>query len=67
MLTGLAFFIKGSNFWKGYYAIGVAWYLTAGVMAWGAFWTWAPFGFGLLAAVSSVVIGIYERQMANEQ
>ena len=50
ILSGLAFFIMGSNYWGRCYAIGVAFFILACLMP---FWlNWAPLGFGLLWATT---------------
>src|SRR5438067_6052409 len=56
MLSGLAFFMMGSNYWGRCYAIGAAFFLLAAVMP---FWLeLAPLMFGLLWSATLTALGL---------
>jgi serine/threonine-protein kinase len=62
ILSGLALFIMGSNYWGGCYAIGGAFFLLAIVMPFHL--RWAPLEFGAMWGVTLGAIGWRLRQLA---
>ena len=63
VLSGLAFFIMGSNYWGRCYAIGVAFFILACVMPFRL--DWAPLGFGLLWATTLTALGLHLRNFGK--
>jgi tRNA A-37 threonylcarbamoyl transferase component Bud32 len=73
LLSGLAFFIMGSNYWGACYAVGVAFWVLAWLMP--RHLEWAPLEFGLLWSAVLTMLGLHlrrlgkraeaERQLAN--
>jgi serine/threonine protein kinase len=64
ILTGLAFFVMGSNFWGKCYAIGLAFFGLAGLMTINL--TYAPLELGTLWLVTFFVIGLHVRRIGTE-
>jgi serine/threonine protein kinase len=63
ILSGLAFFIMGSNYWGRCYAIGVCFFALACLMPLQL--DWAPLGFGLLWAGALTMVGLHLRRLAR--
>src|SRR5262249_15517229 len=61
VLSGLAFFIMGSNYWGRLYAFGVAFFLLALFMPMHI--EWAPLEFGLLWFVTLLATGLHLRRL----
>jgi hypothetical protein len=64
VLTGLAFFVMGSNYWGKCYAIGVAFFGLALVMLLRL--DLAPLEFGLLWSVTLILMGLHVRRLGRE-
>jgi len=62
VLTGLAFFIMGSNYWGWCYAIGLGFFILAALMPWNTRLAWAALEFGLAWAAALAVIGLHLRR-----
>jgi hypothetical protein len=59
VLTGLAFFSMGNNYWGRCYAIGVAFFALACLMP---FWLiWAPLGYGIFWSTALTMVGFHLR------
>jgi hypothetical protein len=63
-VTGLIFFIMGSNYWGRCYAFGVAFFCLALLMAWRL--PLAPLAFGALWAGSLVTIGRHLQRLGAQ-
>jgi hypothetical protein len=61
LLSGLAFFVMGSLYWGGYYAVGAAFFALALAMPLGL--EWAPLAFGLFWAAVLVAISLHIRRL----
>ncbi len=57
VLTGLAFFIMGSNYWGRCYAIGLAFFGLAALMPLNLYW--APLEFGILWSITFISLGMH--------
>jgi tRNA A-37 threonylcarbamoyl transferase component Bud32 len=57
VLTGLAFFIMGSNYWGRCYAIGLAFFGLAALMPLNLYW--APLEFGFLWSMTFLSLGLH--------
>src|SRR5262249_18512624 len=55
ILSGLAFFVMGSNYWGGCYAVGAAFFVLASLMP--LHIDWAPIEFGILWGITLGLIG----------
>jgi serine/threonine protein kinase len=55
LLSGLAFFVMGSNYWGRLYAVGVAFMVLAIVSTWHL--AWAPLEFGVMWAIALCSLG----------
>jgi hypothetical protein len=64
ILSGLAFFIMGSNYWGRCYAVGLAFMGLALVMPLRL--AWAPVEFGLAWCVALVSFGLHLRRLGRE-
>jgi serine/threonine protein kinase len=64
LLTGLAFFVMGSNFWGQCYAIGLAFFGLALVMPLNL--VYAPLELGMLLSLTLIIIGLYLRRIGRE-
>jgi len=64
VLTGLAFFVMGSNYWGHCYAVGAAFFGLAMLMPFKL--AWAPLLFGLAWTVTLLVIGLRLRGLGKE-
>ena len=64
VLTGLAFFIMGSNYWGWCYAIGMAFFGLAALMPLELYW--APLEFGLLWSVTFVSLGLHVYRIGGQ-
>ena len=64
MVSGLAFFVMGSNYWGRCYAFGLAFWLLAAVMP--LHIEWAPLEFGLLWSVTLTLVGLHLRRLGRE-
>jgi hypothetical protein len=62
MVSGLAFFIMGSNYWGRCYAFGAAFFIAAAVMPMQM--TLAPLLFGVLWAITLVMLALHLRAQA---
>jgi hypothetical protein len=62
VLTGLAFFIMGSNYWGWCYAIGIGFFILAALMPWNSRLAWAALEFGVAWSAALVVLGIKLRR-----
>lgn len=62
MVSGLAFFIMGANYWGRCYAIGLAFFAAAAIMP--VQMTFAPLLFGVLWVVTLVMLGLHLRNQA---
>jgi hypothetical protein len=65
ILTGMAFFIMGSNYWGQCYAVGLGFFALAAIMPLKL--DLAPLEFGVLWAISFTLIGLHVRRMGAEQ
>jgi serine/threonine protein kinase len=63
LLSGLAFFVMGANYWGRCYAIGLAFFVAAPVMTLDM--TYAPLSFGVLWGIALVTLGIHLRNQAH--
>jgi hypothetical protein len=66
LLTGLAFFIMGSNYWGWCYAIGLCFFALAAVMPWNRRLSWAALEFGLAWTTALIVIGLHLRRAGSK-
>jgi hypothetical protein len=64
MLTGMAFFIMGSNYWGRCYAIGAAFFVLAALMPWRL--EYGPLAFGTLWGLALLAVGLHLRKLANK-
>ena len=64
VLSGLAFFIMGNNYWGRCYAIGLAFFGLACLMPFKL--DWAPLGFGLFWAGTLTMLGLHLRGFGNK-
>jgi serine/threonine protein kinase len=64
VLSGLGFFVMGSSFWGRCYAVGVAFFALAFVMALHP--QWAPIEFGLAWGATLAAIGLRLRRLGRE-
>ncbi len=64
IISGLAFFIMGSNYWGRLYAFGVAFFLLALLMP--LHIEWAPLEFGLLWSLTLVATGLHLRKLGGK-
>jgi eukaryotic-like serine/threonine-protein kinase len=62
ILSGMAFFIMGSNYWGRCYALGAAFFVVAVVMAFDL--EYAPLAFGLVWTVALLATGVHLRKLA---
>jgi hypothetical protein len=63
MVSGLAFFIMGANYWGRCYAFGLAFFLAAALMP--LQMTFAPLVFGVLWTITLLMLGAHLRAQAN--
>jgi serine/threonine protein kinase len=64
LLSGLAFFVMGSNYWGRCYAVGVAFWALALFMP--GHLTWAPLEFGLLWSGFLFALGLHLRRLSQQ-
>ena len=64
LMSGLAFFVMGSNYWGRCYAFGVAFWLLAAVMP--LHLEWAPLEFGLMWSVALTWLGLHLERMGKK-
>ena len=64
VLSGLAFFVMGSNYWGWCYAIGVGFFGLAILMPLNL--SWASLEFGVAWTVTLTVIGLHMRRMGRQ-
>jgi eukaryotic-like serine/threonine-protein kinase len=64
MVSGLAFFIMGANYWGRCYAIGAAFFVAAALMP--VQLTLAPLIFGVLWAITLLMLGMHLRSQARK-
>jgi serine/threonine protein kinase len=64
IVSGLAFFVMGSNYWGRCYAFGVAFWALAALMP--LHLEWAPLEFGLLWSVTLTLVGLHLRRLGRE-
>jgi len=64
VVSGLAFFVMGSNYWGRCYAFGLAFWALAALMP--LHLEWAPLEFGLLWSATLTMLGLHLRRLANE-
>jgi serine/threonine protein kinase len=65
MLSGLAFFTMGSNYWGRCYAVGAAFFVLAVVMPLGL--EYSPLAFGLLWSATLAALGLHLRSLGHKQ
>jgi hypothetical protein len=65
VLSGMAFFIMGSNYWGRCYAVGAAFFVLAVMMAF--YLEYAPLAFGLLWSVALTGMGLHLRKLGDKQ
>jgi hypothetical protein len=65
ILSGMAFFIMGSNYWGRCYAVGAAFFALALLMPF--YLEYAPLAFGLLWSAALLSVGLHLRAMGNQQ
>jgi serine/threonine-protein kinase len=65
MLSGLAFFTMGSNYWGRCYAVGAAFFVLAVLMPLRL--EFAPLAFGLLWSATLIALGLHLRKFDNKQ
>jgi serine/threonine protein kinase len=63
LLSGLAFFIMGSNYWGGCYAVGVAFWVLAWLMP--RHLDWAPLEFGVLWSAVLTMLGLHLHRLGK--
>ena len=63
ILSGMAFFIMGSNYWGRCYAVGAAFFALAAVMPFCL--EYAPLTFGLLWSATLTAVGLHLRKMGK--
>jgi hypothetical protein len=61
ILSGLAFFVMGSNYWGRCYAFGAAFWVLAALMP--LHLEWAPLEFGLLWSAILTAVGMHLRSL----
>jgi hypothetical protein len=64
ILSGLAFFVMGSNYWGRYYAIGLAFFALSLLMLLRL--EWSPLAYGLLWALCLVAVARHLRRLGGE-
>jgi hypothetical protein len=64
VLSGLAFFVMGSNYWGRCYTIGVAFFCLACLMPFRL--EWAPLGYGVLWAGTLTMVGFHLRRLGKK-
>lgn len=64
IITGLCFFVMGSNYWGRCYALGVVFFVLGAVMTF--FLEWAPLVFGLAWAAALTGVGWHLRGFARQ-
>jgi eukaryotic-like serine/threonine-protein kinase len=64
ILSGMAFFIMGSNYWGRCYAVGLAFFVLAALMPF--FLNWSPLVFGLMWSAVLFYLGIHLRKLGNK-
>jgi serine/threonine protein kinase len=64
VVSGLAFFIMGSNYWGRCYAVGAAFWVLALLMPLHLFW--APLEFGLLWSTVLTMLGLHLRRLGKQ-
>ena len=64
MLSGLAFFIMGSNYWGRCYAIGAGFLLLAALMPWRL--EYASLAFGVMWTVALAALGLRLRKLGQK-
>jgi serine/threonine protein kinase len=64
LVSGLAFFIMGSNYWGRCYAFGLAFWLLAALMP--LHLEWAPLEYGLLWSATLTLVGLHLRRLGRE-
>jgi predicted Ser/Thr protein kinase len=64
LISGLAFFIMGANYWGRCYAIGLAFFLAAALMP--LHLEWAPLIFGLLWSTALTALGLHLRALSRQ-
>jgi hypothetical protein len=65
IISGLAFFVMGSSYWGGFYAIGLAFFAVAALMPLSL--ELAPLAFNILWSATLVLIGIRLRRLGAKQ
>jgi len=65
ILSGMAFFIMGSNYWGRCYAVGAAFFALGAVMPFQL--TYGPLAFGLLWSLTLLALGLHLRKLGNKQ
>jgi hypothetical protein len=65
MLSGLAFFTMGSNYWGRCYAVGTAFFVLAVLMPLRL--DYAPLAFGILWSLTLTALGLHLRKLGNKQ
>jgi len=65
ILSGMAFFIMGSNYWGRCYAVGAAFFALAALMPF--YLEYAPLAFGLLWSTTLAAMGLHLRKLGNKQ
>ncbi len=64
VISGLAFFIMGSNYWGRLYAVGVVFFVAAALMP--THIEWAPIEFGALWTLTLLAIGLHLRRLGEK-
>jgi hypothetical protein len=64
VVSGLAFFVMGCNYWGRFYAVGAAFWVLALLMP--LHLSWAPLEFGLLWSGVLVVLGLHLRRLGRQ-
>jgi hypothetical protein len=64
IVSGLAFFIMGSNYWGKLYAVGLAFWVLAALMP--LHLEWAPLEFGVLWSSVLVALGLHLRTLGQK-
>ena len=64
VLTGLAFFIMGSNYWGRCYALGLAFFGLAVLMPLNIYW--APLEFGILWSITFISLGMHLHKIGRQ-
>ena len=65
MVSGLAFFIMGSNYWGRCYAIGILFFAAAPLMVLN--FALSPLIFGVLWAIALMVLGLHLRKQGHKK